>query len=100
VKKGDLFNPFAEIFAKGGGSLCYQGKWNLFDQIILSGRLLGKNKNTFKFLKAEIFNRDFLITQEGRYKGYPLRTHSRNVFLNGYSDHFPVIVYLVKYYNE
>jgi endonuclease/exonuclease/phosphatase family metal-dependent hydrolase len=100
VKDGDLFNPLAEIYAKGVGSLGYQGKWNLFDQIIISGHLLGKDKNTFKFWKAEVFNRDFLISQEGQYKGYPHRTHSGNVFLNGYSDHFPVIVYLVKYYNE
>lgn len=100
AKEEDLFNPLAEIFAKGSGSLSYQGKWNLFDQIIISGNLLGKDKNTFKFWKAEIFNRDFLLSQEGQYKGYPHRTHRGNLFLNGYSDHLPVIVYLIKYYNE
>jgi hypothetical protein len=100
VKEGDLYNPLAEIFAKGIGSLAYQGKWNLFDQIIISDNLLGSDRNTFKFWKAEIFNRDFLISQEGQYKGYPHRTHSGNVFINGYSDHFPVIVYMVKYYKE
>ncbi|WP_246032690.1 endonuclease/exonuclease/phosphatase family protein [Sphingobacterium yanglingense] len=34
--------------------------------------------------------------QKGIYKGYPLRTFSGNVFLNGYSDHFPALIYLVK----
>ncbi len=100
VSQDDLFNPMAELFAKGIGSLGYQGSWNLFDQIIISGNMLGSDRNTFKFWKAEVFNKDFLIQQEGQYKGYPLRTHSGNMFLNGYSDHFPVLVYLIKYYQE
>lgn len=98
VKKEDLFNPMGDLYAKGIGSLGYQGSWNLFDQIILSGNMVGSDRNSFKFWKAEVFNRDFLIQKEGQYKGYPLRTHSGNVFLNGYSDHFPVLVYLIKYY--
>ena len=98
VKENDLFNPLAEIYSKGIGSLGYQGSWNLFDQIIISGNLLGKDRSTFKYWKGEVFNRNFLISQEGQYKGYPKRTHSANTFLNGYSDHFPVIVYLIKYF--
>ncbi|MCL2651174.1 MAG: endonuclease/exonuclease/phosphatase family protein [Candidatus Azobacteroides sp.] len=100
VKPEGRFNPMAELFSKGIGSLGYQGSWNMFDQIILSGNLVGTDRTTFKFWKAEVFNRDFLITQEGQYKGYPKRTHSGNTFLNGFSDHFPVIVYLIKYFNE
>lgn len=98
VKPEDLFNPMAELYAKGVGSLGYKGNWNLFDQIIISGNMLGADRNTFKFWKAEVFNRDFLIQQEGQYKGYPLRTFSGNAFLNGYSDHFPVLIYLIKYF--
>ena len=98
VKDKDLFNPLAEIYAKGIGSLGYQGSWNMFDQIIISGNMLGKDRSTFKFWKAEVFNPNYLITQEGQYKGYPKRTHSANTFLNGYSDHFPVIVYMIKYF--
>ncbi|MDE6154308.1 MAG: endonuclease/exonuclease/phosphatase family protein, partial [Muribaculaceae bacterium] len=33
---------------------------------------------------------------EGTSKGGPLRTYSAGVFLNGYSDHFPTEVFLVK----
>ena len=100
VPKNGLFNPFAAIHAKGVGSLAYQGQWNLFDNIIISDNLLGNDRNTFKFWKAEIFSRDFMLTQEGRYKGYPLRTHSGNVFLNGFSDHLPVLIYLVKEFED
>ncbi len=98
VNADDLFNPMAELYAKGIGSLGYKGNWNLFDQIIISGNMLGNDRTTFKFWKAEVFNRDFLVQQEGQYKGYPLRTFSGNTFLNGYSDHFPVLVYLIKYF--
>lgn len=96
VKSGGLFNPMWELFDKGIGSLSYQGKWNLFDQIIISESLLGKDHSSLRFWKAEIFNRDFLIQKEGKYKGYPKRTFSDGKFINGYSDHFPTLIYMVK----
>lgn len=96
VEPGGLFNPMWEKYARGIGTLCYMGKWNLFDQIIVSENLLGNDYSSLKFYKAEIFNRDFLIQKEGRYKGYPLRTYVGSQFLNGYSDHFPSYIYLVK----
>ncbi|MFV0468034.1 MAG: endonuclease/exonuclease/phosphatase family protein [Dysgonomonas sp.] len=99
VKDGDLYNTMWPFFAKGIGSLCYQGKWNLFDQIIISGNLVGKDLSALKFMKAEVFNKDFLIQKEGQYKGYPLRTFRNNTFLNGYSDHFPTLIYLTKEIN-
>ena len=57
----------------------------------------GRNKwGTMKYWKAQIFRRDYLFQQEGRYKGNTLRTHSRGIWLDGYSDHLPTVVYLVK----
>ncbi|MDR2557117.1 MAG: endonuclease/exonuclease/phosphatase family protein [Bacteroidales bacterium] len=96
VPSGGLFNTMWEKYTKGIGSLCYQGKWNLFDQIIISQNLLGSDYSSLKFYKAEIFNRDFLIQKTGKYKGYPLRTFSGGHFQNGFSDHFPTLIYLVK----
>lgn len=96
VKPGGYFNTMWAIYDRGIGSLSYQGKWNLFDQIIVSANLLGKDRSTLKYWKAEIFNREFLLQKEGKNKGYPLRTFSGNTFLNGYSDHFPTLIYLVK----
>jgi hypothetical protein len=96
VTKNGLFNTMWEKYSKGIGSLCYQGKWNLFDQIIISENLLGSDTSTLKFYKAEVFNKDFLIQKTGKYKGYPLRTFSGGIFQNGYSDHFPTFIYLVK----
>ena len=99
TKPGGLFNTMWEFYDRGIGSLAYQNKWSLFDQIIISYALLGKDRSTLKFWKSEIFNRDFLHQKEGRNKGYPMRTYSGNQFINGYSDHFPTLIYLIKNIN-
>ncbi|MEI7676320.1 MAG: endonuclease/exonuclease/phosphatase family protein [Bacteroidales bacterium] len=96
VVSGGLYNPFWEILDGGVGSLAYKGQWNLFDQIMVNDKLLGKDRSTLKFFKAEVFNREFLKQQEGEFKGYPLRTSAGGVWLNGYSDHFPSIMFMVK----
>lgn len=77
------------------GTLLYRGKWNLFDQIVLS-RPLVKTKKGLRYDHNEVFIRDYLIQQDGKYKGSPLRTHGGRVWLNGYSDHLPTIIYLKK----
>ena len=96
VGKGGLYNTMWQHYDRGVGSLGYQGKWNLFDQIIVSEPLLSTDRASLSYWKSEIFNPEFLITQEGRYKGYPFRTFAGNVFQNGFSDHFPTLIYLVK----
>lgn len=96
VKKGEFYNPWWEILEdKGVGTLLYRGKWNLFDQIVISKPLL-KAKRGLKYESSEVFIREYLIQQEGRYKGSPLRTHGGRVWMNGYSDHLPTIIYLKK----
>ena len=93
----DLYNPWWNILRKKGhGTLKYKGKWNLFDQIVVNGNLIGNDRSTLKLYKTEIFSRSYMFQQEGRYKGNTLRTHAGGVWLNGYSDHLPVIVYLIK----
>ena len=98
--KTDLFNPWWDIHASGTGTLMYGGAWNLFDQIILSNSLLNlkgqRDYSTLKFWQPQIFRRDYLFQQEGKYKGNTLRTHAGGVWLDGYSDHLPTLVYLVK----
>ena len=99
-EQADLYNPFWDIHASGTGTLMYDGAWNLFDQIILSNSLLNqkgqRDYSTLKLWQPQIFRRDYLFQQEGKYKGNTLRTHAGGVWLNGYSDHLPTLVYLVK----
>lgn len=94
VKEHGFYNPYWEILDKGIGSLAYKGQWNLFDQIIPSGNLV--EGGNLKLWKAVVHNKDFLKSTEGNRKDYPLRTYSGGVFLNGYSDHFPTEIFLIK----
>jgi hypothetical protein len=97
VVPGDMFNPGYKMFKKDGiGSLAYKDSWNLFDQIIISSGLTGDNKTTYKFYKSYVFNKKFLCQSEGAYSGYPFRTYAGGVYQGGYSDHFPVYIFLVK----
>ncbi|HRO41777.1 MAG TPA: endonuclease/exonuclease/phosphatase [Flavipsychrobacter sp.] len=96
VGKKGLFNPFVNFYKSGIGTLGYDDRWNLFDQIIISGSFLHASENEWKYYKAEVFNKEFLKNSFGRYKGYPHRSFDGNRWLNGYSDHFPTIVYFVK----
>ena len=92
----ELYNPMEGFFKKGLGSNAYRDAWSLFDQIIVSKPLLDEDYSTFRFYKAGIFNAQFLITKKGQYKGYPFRSFSWGGFTDGYSDHFPVFVHLIK----
>ena len=94
----DLFNPMFELFKKGVGTLAHQDSWSLFDQIIMTQALLN-NENEKYFYKENstgVAVKKEQIQEEGRFQGYPLRTYSGNTFTNGYSDHFPVYIYLVQ----
>lgn len=96
LEPGQMFNASYGLFKRGVGTLCYRGQWNLFDQMLLSQGLVGKDRSTLKFYGFRIFNDPMLLQKSGRYAGYPLRTHAGGVYLNGYSDHFPVYMILIK----
>ena len=100
MKKGDLFNPWESYYKKGIGTLAYRDTWNLFDQIMVSKSLLGKNYASLKLYKSKIFSKPYLKNTEGRYKGYPFRTYSFGSYIGGYSDHFPVYMFLIKEQNK
>ncbi|ANQ51632.1 endonuclease/exonuclease/phosphatase family protein [Flammeovirga yaeyamensis] len=94
-EKNYLYNPFYKMYKKGLGTLAYRDSWNLFDQIIVSKELKKKDNGLF-YWKAEICNYPELKNKEGRYKGYPFRTYAGGNYAAGYSDHFPVVIYLLK----
>ena len=96
VSDHGFFNPWWKMLDKGIGTLAYKGQWNLFDQIIVSGTLLEQNTDGLRYWKCQVNNFDFLKGDTGNRQGYPLRTYSGGVFLNGYSDHFPTEIFLIK----
>lgn len=95
----ELYNPMEAMHKKGMGTLAYRDSWNLFDQIIISTALTKKDFSSYRFYKAGIFNKNYLQTPSGRYKGYPFRSFA-NAYTGGYSDHFPVFIYLIKEKNS
>jgi len=91
----ELYNPMEDMHKVGMGTLAYRDAWNLFDQIIISTELAKKDFSSYRFYKAGIFDKNYLKTPRGQYKGYPFRSFA-NGYTGGFSDHFPVYIYLIK----
>jgi len=100
VQKGGLYNPWTELYKKGYGTLAYQDAWGLFDQIIISYPWLNKEQDGIFFFQQHIFNKEYLVENKGRYKGYPMRTWDGNSYRGGYSDHFPTYLVMLKKVQE
>ena len=96
MKNKELYNPMEEMFKKGIGTLAWRDGWNLFDQMIVSSELTKKDFSSYRFYKAGVYNKNYLANSRGRYKGYPYRSYADGGFTGGYSDHFPVYLYLIK----
>jgi endonuclease/exonuclease/phosphatase family metal-dependent hydrolase len=100
VELKGIYNPMEEFFRQGLGSNAYRDAWSLFDQILITKPLLETDYSSFRFYKAGIFNKLYLTNKEGRYKGYPLRSFADGGFTDGFSDHFPVYVHIIKEIKE
>lgn len=98
VQPQGLFNTMWLKLDRGIGSLAYNGSWNLFDQIIISEPLMNAKLEDGKWVywKSQIFNKPFLTVQEGKDKGTPFRTVKSGVWQDGYADHYPTMIYLIK----
>lgn len=73
------------------GTLKYNGRWDMFDQIIVSRSLYHLGPEN-AIPQVQIYHRNWLLQQDGKFQGYPLRTFGGRTYLNGYSDHLPVFV--------
>lgn len=89
-----LYNPMTQLKANGKGSINHKKYWHLFDQIIFSKNFFSADRATHSFEYADVFDKHFLQEWSGKYKGNPFRTYAGRRYLGGFSDHFPVFVYL------
>lgn len=103
LQKGDYYAPYASMLKAGYGTLAYGDAWNIFDNIVVTENLVNDTTDKLKIQKApgskfygNIFKRHYMVQKKGQYKGYPLRTYVGNNFQGGYSDHFPVYIYIGK----
>lgn len=90
---GDIYNPFEQMAKEGNASLFYRDAGDIFDQIMVSEQFVKPDYSSWRYWKSGIYNKPYMIQTTGQYKGYPLR-HSANEI--GFSDHFPVYIYLIK----
>lgn len=96
-----IYNPYENMFKKEGlGTTAYRDAWSLFDQIMVTKPLLEKDYSSFRFFKAGIFNKQYLTNKRGRYAGYPFRSFADGGYTGGFSDHFPVYVYVIREVEE
>jgi hypothetical protein len=93
VPQFGIYNPFEEMAKNGMGTIAHRDAWDIFDQIMVSESLLQSDYSSYQFWKAGIYNKPFLIQLSGQFKGYPLRHSATEI---GFSDHFPVYIYLIK----
>lgn len=98
VQKDDIYNPTEDMFRRGQNTLVYRDNINLFDQLLFTSPLLAPKNDysTYRMYKVIIFNPQYLTTQTGKYKGYPHRSFAGSNFINGYSDHYPIYMYLLR----
>lgn len=96
VKKGGLYNPMYNMYREGYGTLAWRDTWSLFDQIIVSKGTLSTRNKGYYFHQAKVHKKRYMVQKKGRLKGYPYRTFAGDTYLGGYSDHFPVYVFLLK----
>ena len=99
VEEGDIYNPYEKMFKKGYNTGGYRDNISMFDQILITSPLVGDGKKRFsdyKMFRAAVFNKSFLTNSKGQYKGYPFRSFSFGSYTGGYSDHYPVYMYLIK----
>lgn len=89
-----FYNPMEQLINSGIGTLSHNRTWHLFDQIIFSKNFLSVEPGKHSFKYAEVFDKRFIGEWSGRYKGNPFRTYIGQRYQGGFSDHFPVYVYL------
>jgi len=82
----------------GIGTIKYQGVWSEFDQFLVSGSIYyGMNGLSLSDRECRIFAPSFLLeTDPGYYGSRPFRTYLGPNYHDGYSDHLPVCISVVK----
>lgn len=87
---GELYNPIAVLKRKGKGTSVYDGRWNMYDNIVVS-------QNTplqpiRKHDKGAIYRHRALLDNRGR----PLSAYDGVEYKAGVSDHLPIYILIGK----
>lgn len=82
----DLYNPFAKVWSARRGSSVYDGRWNQYDNIIVSTNTPLRPIDGRK--RAAVYRHPSLLTR----RGTPRPTYSGSRYEGGASDHLPVYI--------
>jgi predicted extracellular nuclease len=99
IQPNDLYNLMS-VYQKetDGGTNKYQEDWSTIDQFIVSSNLIsGKQQLQVLNGEARIFNPEFLLEDDFKHLGKkPYRTYIGFSYNNGYSDHLPIYIDLIR----
>lgn len=89
-----LVNLSSEWENTGKGTIKFQSQWMVFDQVIVNGLFLGRNKGlSVRPADARIVEPAFLLGVDETYPGRKLnRTYLGPRYQGGTSDHLPVLL--------
>lgn len=91
----ELYNCFAKLDSLGKGSYNFRGSWNMLDQVIVSGTLLGGSAD-LKISNPGIYRQPWMMYDDPKRGPTPNRTYGGPNYYGGYSDHLPVYVEIIK----
>ncbi len=96
VVEDQLYNLFGGLSPNECGTLKFQSRWFIFDQIIVSGSLLSNKSGCYTSSEdAKILNLPFLLEEDQKFGGKkPFRTYYGYSYIGGFSDHLPVMLQL------
>ena len=94
IETDEIYNLAYPQANANKGTNKYQGKWEMIDQIIVSGALLNDNNGiTTTVDQFKIFGPEFLLEDDKNFLGEkPFRTYQGFKYNNGFSDHLPVLL--------
>ena len=94
IINSELYNLAYSKAKENLGTTKFHGKWDLIDQMMVSGALLKSDSGLLtKPELFKIFNAPFLLEEDKTYLGKkPFRTYEGFKYHNGFSDHLPVLL--------
>lgn len=96
ISANSVYNLSAGWKEGDKGTTKFRAQWYIFDQIIVSGKLLDHRSGLYvERGSAKIADMPFLFEPDDRYGGVkPLRTYYGYTYQGGFSDHLPVVIQL------
>lgn len=85
-RTGELYNPFAALRRSREGTSRYDGRWNIYDNIILSPNT--PLSTIERKRRGGIYRHRELLTR----RGHPQPTYEGVIYRGGVSDHLPIYV--------